>query len=212
MNPSALGTGFALAASLLIAIGAQNAFVLRQGLRREHVLLIVGTCSVFDWLLMAAGIGGLGAAVQAHPRLAQWLGAAGAAFLAAYGLLAWRRAMTASVLRADSAAGASLTWRRALVHCAAFTFLNPHVYLDTVVLIGSVGAQQAQGTLVSFFLGAAAASTVWFFALGFGARLLAPVFARPFAWRALDALVGATMFVLAYKLGADALRDSGLAP
>jgi L-lysine exporter family protein LysE/ArgO len=205
VNTYVLGQGFVLAASLLVAIGAQNAFVLRQGLRREHVLAVAGACSLFDWMLMAAGIGGLGAMVRSHPGLSGWFAAAGALFLTGYGVFAWRRAWSAESLRPQDA-GNRLRRRDALIQCAAFTFLNPHVYLDTVVLIGSVGAQQAPPTQSSFFLGAAAASTVWFFSLGFGARLLAPLFAKPVAWRVLDAVVGATMFALAASLAGDALR------
>jgi L-lysine exporter family protein LysE/ArgO len=199
LNTTVLGAGFALAASLLVAIGAQNAFVLRQGLRREHVLTVVCACTLYDWLLIGGGVGGLGALVRRHPGAGAGLGLGGAAFLFAYGVLAWRRAWRPSTLQAPEN-GAALSWRAALLQCTAFTFLNPHVYLDTVVLLGSVGAQQAPGTLGSFFLGAASASAAWFAALGYGARLLAPVFSRPIAWRALDGLVGATMFVLAYSL------------
>lgn len=199
MNTAVVGTGFVLAASLLVAIGAQNAFVLRQGLRREHVLAVVCACTLFDWLLIGAGVAGLGAVVRAHRGLAAWFAMGGALFLVAYGLLAWLRAWRPQALLAHNA-GAALCLRGALLQCMAFTFLNPHVYLDTVVLIGSVGAQQAPGTLSSFFVGAASASTLWFAALGYGSRLLAPVFSRPSAWRLLDALVGLTMFVLAYSL------------
>ncbi len=205
MNSAALGTGFLLTASLVVAIGAQNAFVLRQGLRREHVLLMVCICSIFDWLLIAAGIGGLGMLVRGRPALSLWLGIAGALFLFGYGVYAWRRALGGESLRTENA-GPPLRRRDILLQCSAFTFLNPHVYLDAVVLIGSVGARQPAGALGSFFVGAAAASTVWFFALGFGARLLVPLFARPRAWQVLDAIVGLTMFALAFSLGADAVR------
>jgi L-lysine exporter family protein LysE/ArgO len=198
-NSAAIGTGFALAASLLVAIGAQNAFVLRQGLRREHVFAIVCACSVFDWLLIGAGVGGLGALVRSEPRLARWFSLGGAGFLAAYGLVAWRRAWKPHALRAQGP-GAALSLTAALLQCAGFTFLNPHVYLDTVMLIGSVGARQPPGSQVSFFLGAACASAVWFLGLGYGARLLAPAFSRPAAWRWLDGFVGATMFALAWAL------------
>ncbi len=198
-DTTVMGTGFVLAASLLVAIGAQNAFVLRQGLRREHVLAVVCACMIYDWLLIGAGVAGLGALVRDHRGVATWLGAAGATFLCGYGLLAWRRAWRPRALLAQSA-GASLPLRDALLQCTAFTFLNPHVYLDTVVLIGSVGARQTPGTLGSFFVGAAGASSVWFLLLGYGARLLAPLFSRPMAWRALDVLVGATMFILAFSL------------
>jgi len=207
LNAAAVfGTGLFLSASLLVAIGAQNAFVLRQGLRREHVLAIASACSAFDWLLMAAGVGGLGAVVHDNPGMARWFGACGALFLFGYGVLAWRKALTAQSLRADGE-GDAIGLRQALTQCLAFTFLNPHVYLDTVMLIGSVGAQQPAGTAGYFLLGAGSASTLWFFGLGYGARLLAPLFARPAAWRILDGVVGLTMFVLAASLGADALNS-----
>jgi L-lysine exporter family protein LysE/ArgO len=199
LNTTVAATAFVLAASLLVAIGAQNAFVLRQGLRREHVGAVVCACTIFDWLLIGAGIAGLGAVVRGHPRLAAGIGVGGAVFLVGYGLFAWRRAWRPRALLAENA-GAPLSLRQALGQCAAFTFLNPHVYLDTVALIGSVGAQQASGTRGAFFLGAAGASTLWFVVLGYGARLLAPLFSRPLAWRVLDALVGLTMFLLAYSL------------
>lgn len=198
-HAAVFGTGFALAASLLVAIGPQNAFVLRQGLRREHVLAVVAACVTYDWLLIGAGLAGLGALVAGQPQLAAWFGYGGAAFLATYGVLAWRRALRPRALD-PAMAGRGLSLPSALLQCTAFTFLNPHVYLDTVVLIGSVGARQAPGTLGSFYLGAGAAASTWFVSLGFGARLLAPAFSRPLAWRALDAVVGVTMFVLAWAL------------
>jgi L-lysine exporter family protein LysE/ArgO len=203
-SPS-FGAGVALAFSLLVGIGPQNAFVLRQGLRREHVLAVVSACSLFDFLLEAAGVGGLGAAVRARPWLGVWFGAGGAVFLAAYGVFAWRRALRGESLPSQQG-GASLSRNGALAQCVAFTFLNPNVYLDTVVLIGSVGAQQPRDAVLSYFIGAAGASTVWFFGLGFGARLLAPVFARARAWLVLDAIIGATMFTLAWVIGSQTLE------
>ena len=211
VSASAFVTGFALAASVLVAIGPQNAFVLRQGLRREHVLAVVSACSLFDLVLMAAGIAGLGAMVRSRPALGAWLGAGGVAFLLAYGALALRRAMRPQRLRAADD-GRALRPREALLQSAAFTFLNPHVYLDTVLLIGSVGAQQPAGSAPSYLAGSASAAALWFFGLGFGARLLAPAFAHALAWRALDALIALTMFALAFALGSSVLRASGLAP
>lgn len=199
LDVSVLGTGFFLAASLLVAIGAQNAFVLRQGLRREHVLAVVLACSLYDWLLIGAGMAGLGALVHGYPGLARAMALLGAAFIAGYGVFAFWRALHPQTLLADRA-GASLSLGAALAQCTAFTFLNPHVYLDTVLLIGSVGAQQASASRTPFYFGAGLASTAWFFSLGFGARLLAPFFARPVAWRILDAAVGVTMFLIAFLL------------
>jgi L-lysine exporter family protein LysE/ArgO len=198
MTTSALATGFALGLTLIVAIGAQNAFVLRQGLRREHVGAIVAFCATADALLMAAGIAGLAQLLGHQPMLAQVLTAVGALFLAAYGLRALARARHGGTLGAADGA-APLTRRGALAQTAAFTLLNPHVYLDTVLLVGSVGAQMGEARWW-FAAGAAAASVLWFTALGFGARLLAPVFARPRAWQVLDALIGLTMLGIAALL------------
>jgi L-lysine exporter family protein LysE/ArgO len=195
----AFASGFALSAALIVAIGAQNAFVLRQGLRREHVGPVVLFCVAADALLMAAGVTGLGAALGHVPGLVLALTLGGAAFLAWYGLAALRRAARPGMLLAgEGQAVPSLG--AALGRAAGFTLLNPHVYLDTVLLVGSVGAAQPAGTQPSFVAGAGLASAAWFAALGYGARLLAPLFARPAAWRVLDAVVGATMLALAAAL------------
>lgn len=191
-------TGSALGLGLIVAIGAQNAFVLRQGLRREHVGAIVLLCAAADALLMAAGIAGLARLLGEHPALTRWLALGGAAFLCAYGLRALWRALRPGALNA--AAGAQpMSLAQAMAQAAAFTLLNPHVYLDTVVLVGALGAQH--GPLRWWFgAGAAAASAAWFSALGFGARWLAPLFARPRAWQLLEALIGLTMLALASAL------------
>jgi L-lysine exporter family protein LysE/ArgO len=201
MDPAPLAaatTGFALGLTLIVAIGAQNAFVLRQGLRREHVGAIVAFCATADALLMLAGIAGLATVLGHQPLLAAVLTAGGALFLAVYGLRALARARRGGALAA-AAGAAPLSRRAALAQTAAFTLLNPHVYLDTVLLVGSVGAQMGAARW-SFGAGAATASLVWFTALGFGARLLAPVFARPRAWQVLDVLIGLTMLGIAALL------------
>ena len=192
-----LATGFALSASLIIAIGAQNAFVLRQGLAREHAGVVALFCAASDALLMTAGVLGMGQAIAAMPALAAAMAAAGAVFLAAYGSRALLRAWRPGALHAG--AQAPIRSRvQVLAQAAAFTFLNPHVYLDTVLLVGSVGAQQPPGALrAAFLLGTCAASFAWFFGLAYGARLLAPWFERPAAWRLLDGLIGLTMWLLA---------------
>ncbi len=193
---AAVATGAALSLGLIVAIGAQNAFVLRQGLRREHVGAIVALCAGSDALLMAAGVAGLGRVLGDSPLLSSVLTAGGALFLLGYGVRALRRARHPSALAAaqdHSAIGLTA----ALAQAAAFTFLNPHVYLDTVLLVGSVGAQYGGGVQWWFTAGAAASSLLWFTALGYGARLLAPVFARPRAWQVLDGLIGLTMLLLA---------------
>ena len=200
----ALVQGLALSFGLIVAIGAQNAFVLRQGLRREHVGSVVLFCAAADAVLIAAGVMGMAQALGQSPGLARALALAGAAFLAVYGWQALRRARKLHRLDA-SAAGSSLSLAAAMAQAAAFTLLNPHVYLDTVLLVGSIGAQQPAALRGWFIAGAAGASLVWFSLLGFGARWMAPWFARPRAWQLLDALIGVTMFVLSGMLVQHAL-------
>ena len=195
---SAFTTGFALSATLIVAIGAQNAFVLRQGLRREHVAAIVAFCAVADLALIAIGVAGLAKITSHAPLLAMVLTVAGTLFLVWYGLLALRRAFRRQTLQA--AGGAHASWRTAVGQAAAFTFLNPHVYLDTVLLMGTIGARQPADSRLWFVGGAALASGLWFTGLGFGARILRPLFSRPRAWQVLDLLVGATMLGLAAGL------------
>jgi L-lysine exporter family protein LysE/ArgO len=192
--------GFAASAVLIIAIGAQNAFVLRQGLRREHVLVVVATCAVSDLLLILAGIGGLGALVTATPGAVTVIRYVGGAFLIAYGLMAARRAMRPAAL--SPAERAPSTLRATLLTCLALTYLNPHVYLDTVLLLGSVAQQHPHRWI--FGLGAAAASLVWFTALGAGAHRFAPLLSRPAAWRILDGVIALVMIGLAVGLLAGA--------
>ena len=203
MPTAAFTTGFALSATLIIAIGAQNSFVLRQGLRREHVVAIVAFCALADLALISAGVAGLAKVLGKAPSLTMALTIAGTAFLLWYGLRAARRAFQPQALRA--AGGTRVSLRGAVAQAAAFTFLNPHVYLDTVLLMGSIGARQPADARLWFVGGAALASGAWFAALGFGARLLAPLFSRPRAWQILDILVGATMLALAAGLGSQTL-------
>jgi len=199
LDLSPILTGFALSAGLIIAIGAQNAFVLRQGLRREHVGPVVLFCALADLTLIVAGVAGLGALLERLPGLVTILALGGATFLAWYGLTALRRAARPERLVAEGA-GAALSLGGALARVAGITLLNPHVYLDTVLLVGSVGAAQPMGAQAPFVAGAGLASAAWFATLGFGARLLAPLFARPVAWRVLDLVVGTTMTILAVGL------------
>ena len=195
MLASALA-GFAASVVLIVAIGAQNAFVLRQGLRREHVVPVVLTCAISDLLLIAAGIAGLGAVVAARPAAVTIIRWVGAAFLIAYAGLAAKRAVRPAALQPTDRAPATL--RATLLTCLALTYLNPHVYLDTVLLLGSVAQQQPHRW--PFGIGAAAASAVWFTALGAGAHRLAPVLARPAAWRILDGLIALVMLAVAATL------------
>ncbi|MFJ2697122.1 LysE/ArgO family amino acid transporter [Streptomyces rochei] len=199
---SAAAAGFGTGLSLIVAIGAQNAFVLRQGVRRDAVLAVVGICALSDALLIALGVGGVGAVVVAWPDALTLVGWTGGAFLLCYGALAARRVFRpAGALLAEGDAAGSR--RRAVLTCLALTWLNPHVYLDTVFLLGSVAADR--GPLRwTFGLGAVLASVCWFAALGFGARFLGRFLARPAAWRVLDGLVSATMIVLGVTLIAGA--------
>ncbi|NWF32303.1 amino acid transporter [Stenotrophomonas sp. SAM-B] len=196
---SAAVSGFIAAAGLIIAIGAQNAFVLRQGLQQRHVGLVVLVCMMGDIVLIIAGVAGIGALVQQWPWLLQLLRFGGAAFLAIYGLLAARRAITGGGELAPANA-AKQHWRLVLLTALAFTFLNPHVYLDTMVLLGSLSTRYPVETRWAFAVGACCASTAWFSALGFGARLLRPVFRNPKAWRVLDTIMAIFMFALSLLL------------
>ena len=184
-----LGTGL----SLIVAIGAQNAYVLRQGLRRQHVGVIVAICAVSDVALIAAGIGGLGALVRHWPHAVAVVAWIGGAFLIGYGLRAAVRVLRPDKL--DARAEADSSPGSAVLTCLALTWLNPHVYLDTVLLLGSAGNSYGSGRWF-FAAGAATGSAIWFSGLGFGARRLARFFARPRAWSVLDAIIAVTMMVL----------------
>jgi L-lysine exporter family protein LysE/ArgO len=188
--------GFAASAVLIVAIGAQNAFVLRQGLRREHVLVVVVTCALSDLLLILAGIGGLGAVITARPETVTVIRWIGAAFLLAYAIMAALRATRPTALAPTERAPATL--RATLLTCLALTYLNPHVYLDTVLLLGSVAQRHPHPWI--FGLGAAAASVTWFTGLGAGAARLGPLLARPAAWRVLDAVIAVVMLGVAISL------------
>lgn len=198
--------GLALGFGLIVAIGAQNAFVLRQGLRREHVGSVVLFCGLADAALITAGVYGMAQALGDRPQLARALALAGAAFLAWYGWKALCRMRQSAQLQA-SAAGPGLSRQAAVAQAMAFTLLNPHVYLDTVLLVGSVGAQQPAALQGWFVAGACSASVAWFSLLGFGARWLSPWFARPRAWQVLDGLIGLTMWTLSALLVRHALSS-----
>ncbi|WP_181703392.1 LysE/ArgO family amino acid transporter [Chthonobacter albigriseus] len=195
-------TGFALSAALIMAIGAQNLFVLRQGLRREHVGPVVLFCGASDALLITLGVSGVGAFLAGAPQMATALALGGAVFLGCYGLVALRRASTTETVTPMASEGQSLG--RALAVTAGFTFFNPHVYLDTVLLMGAAGTAQPLEDRPVFVAGAALASFAWFTLLGFGARHLQPLFNRPSVWRALDFAVGIVMLALAVSLAASA--------
>jgi L-lysine exporter family protein LysE/ArgO len=194
----AAAAGLGLGLSLIVAIGAQNAFVLRQGLRVEHVTAVVAVCLLSDVVLIAAGVGGAGALVTRAPDVVTVVCFAGAAFLLVYGLMAARRALRPGALLTD-AAGSRTSATVAVTTALALTWLNPHVYLDTVVLLGSLSSTYGHRRW-AFGVGAAVASALWFTGLGYGARLLRPVFARPAAWRVLDAVIAVVMLALAASL------------
>lgn len=191
-------TGFATSLGLIVAIGAQNSFVLQQGLRREHVLPIALICAASDAILICAGLAGMGAFIEQHPTLLWLTRFGGAAFLLTYGLQAAKRAWQSESLQI--APGKPLRLQIALMTCLALTYLNPHVYLDTVLLIGALGNQHGATGKWLFGAGAMTASLVWFFALAYGARLLTPLFRQPQAWRILDGGIAALMIALAAKL------------
>ena len=199
--PPALA-GFLLGASLIIAIGAQNAFILRMGLLRNHVFMVCLVCALSDALLIIAGIAGMGAMVRDNPSLLRIVAIGGALFLFAYAAFSLKRAVAPSTLRLDGESRPALG--AALAQSLAFTFLNPHVYLDTVVLVGAYSTAHTGAAKIAFGTGAAIASFAWFFSLGYGARLLVPLFARPIAWRILDGGIA----IIMTGLGLALLRDA----
>lgn len=194
----ALLFGFSLGFSLILAIGAQNAFVLRQGLKGEHVFLVCLICALSDAILILVGVSGFHVLVAAYPSLVGVARYGGAAFLVAYGLLSFYRALRVQKGLEPSSIRSNSAWQSALT-CLAFTWLNPHVYLDTVVLLGSVSTQFSD-RLAWFAGGAVTASFVFFFTLGYGASLLRPLFAQAVAWRVLDFVIGVVMWSIAARL------------
>lgn len=194
---TAFVAGFGVSLSLIVAIGAQNAFVLRQGLRREHVLPVVAICALSDAVLISIGVSGFAALALAAPWVESFFTVAGALFLVVYGARSFRAALKGGEALMPSA-DRPVPLRTALITCLALTWLNPHVYVDTVLLLGSLsqGYERPEG----FGLGAILASALFFAVLGYGARLLAGVFASPRSWQLLEVLVGLTMWAIAFKL------------
>lgn len=190
------GLGFGL--SLIVAIGAQNAYVLRQGLRKEHVFVIVAICALSDAALIAVGVAGLGAIIQQLEWLLLLIEVIGGVFLCTYGVMAAKRAWKPEVLNTDTG-GKAVSLKVAAGTALALTYLNPHVYLDTVLLLGSV-AGTYEANRWWFAAGAMLGSVIWFSTLGFGARLLDPVFKKPTAWRVLDAIIAVVLFTLGMSL------------
>lgn len=199
MDASAFLKGIGLGGSLIIAIGSQNAYLLRQALKGEFVLTCIAICIICDMALIAAGVAGMGKLITEAPVLLFWIKIAGACFLFWYGLRAARSAIHPSVMA--TAENTTAPDRKTVIAAMlAFSLLNPHVYLDTVVLLGSIGGQQPGNGPLYFALGAMLASAIWFSSLGLGARYLAPIFARPHAWRILDGLIAVIMWSLAISL------------
>jgi L-lysine exporter family protein LysE/ArgO len=193
----ALIPGFLTGLSLIVAIGAQNAFVIRQGLLRSHVLLIVMVCSLSDALLIVLGTGGLGRVVQSHPDLLTFIRWFGVAYLSWFGVKSLRSAFNENQLLATGQA--EVSWKRILTTVLALTYLNPHVYLDTVIFVGSI-ANQFQSNKWYFALGASLASVLWFSAIGFGARAASRFMSKPIFWRILDSTIALVMFSIAATL------------
>lgn len=190
-------SGFGLGLSLILAIGSQNAFVLKQGLKKQHVFAVCLFCALSDALLISAGVAGFGAVTAKYPNIVTIAKIAGAVFLLVYGLQSLHSSVTKShAITGDAEAVSSL--RKSLLLCFGFTWLNPHVYLDTLVLVGMVST--GASSKLMFAVGAICASFVFFFSLGYGSRLLSPLFAKPKAWNVLDALVGVLMIYLAWHL------------
>ncbi|MCL2918379.1 LysE/ArgO family amino acid transporter [Shewanella litorisediminis] len=191
--------GIMIGASLIIAVGAQNAFVLKQGIMRAHSLPIALTCSLIDALMIAAGVAGLGSLILAFPALKHGATFGGAAFLLWYGTNALKASFNDKEMDLSKATGAG-SLKAALMTTLAISFLNPHLYLDTVVLLGSISTQFSGEARQWFGAGAILASFLWFFTLSFGARLMAPMFAKPAAWRYLDRFIFVTMYAIAIAL------------
>lgn len=190
--------GFVLGGGLIVAIGAQNAFILRQGLLRQHVFVLCLLAAFFDTILIVLGVAGMGALVQSNPGLLLYVTLAGALFLAVYAVIAARRALAPVGLQAADKGVRNLN--KAIWILLAFTFLNPHVYLDTIVLLGGVAGRYDDAPRLAFTIGASCASFLWFFSLGYGAKRLAPLFERPSAWRVLDGFIAVVMTVLCISL------------
>ena len=190
--------GFLLGGGLIVAIGAQNAFILRHGLMRLHVFILCLVAALSDALLIPLGVGGMGTLIAASPSLLFYITIGGAVFLLAYAILALKRVIQPGSLKANGHESDGLG--KALAVLLAFTFLNPHVYLDTILLIGGMAGHYQGSGRVFFGLGAAVASFVWFFSLGYGARWLAPFFEKQSAWRVLDAIIAIVMLMLSLSL------------
>lgn len=201
-------TGFGVCLALVASIGAQNLFLLRQAVGGRHVMACVAWCVLSDIALMAVGVAGMAQLLSSHPGLARLLAAGGAVFLLCYGLLALARLLPGHSLSGVAQRASPVSSRRVMGSLVALTLLNPHVYLDTVLLVGSLGAKEAGALKLAFLAGAASASLLWFLSLAVAGSRMQGVFSRPQAWRVLDAFTGVTMLLLAWWVGSGALQMS----
>lgn len=205
--------GFGIGAGLIIAIGAQNAFVLRQGIMRQHVLLVAAVCSLIDAVLIAAGVLGLGTLINAVPLVLRIATGAGALFLLWYGVRSFRSGLNPQVMPetnedASGSTPAPKTKWAVILTLLGFSLLNPHVYLDTVVLLGGIGARHPLDERFAFIAGACSASIAWFFSLAFGAGFLSPLFHKKITWRILDFIIAVIMFLIAIQLALFGIRGA----
>ena len=192
-------TGFILSGGLIVAIGAQNAYVLKQGLLKSHVFVICLICALSDAILIALGTSGIGKVVERHPewlKVIVWLGAI---YLIIFGLSSIRASFKNESLETSSQKS-NKTLKNSILTVLGLTFLNPHVYLDTFLLIGGISSPYGDTDRLYFTIGAISASFAWFFGLGYGARLLVPLFEKPIAWKILNIAIGLVMFTIAYQL------------
>ncbi len=191
--------GFVVTISLIMAIGAQNAYILKLGLLKQYVLMAVLMCITFDFILISAGVFGLGYFIQGNQLLINGIAIFGIIFLCFYAIISFRSAFKNASLQVDGTVKTN-PLKQVVSLILVFTFLNPHTYLDTILLIGGIGANIQNDLKIYFLLGAVSASTIWFFSLGFGARLLIPLFKKPLTWKILDISIGIIMLIIAYTL------------
>lgn len=198
---SEIVNGALISASLIIAIGAQNLFVLKQGLLKNHIFYVSAICFVCDFGLMSIGILGLGTFISRNPLITNILAILGALFLIWYGFGAFKSAINGtSSMQIESQSTDNTSRIKVVMATLAVTLLNPHVYLDTVVIVGGIAGTLNSQQKLAFLIGAVCVSFIWFFSIGYGARLLTPLFKQKRMWVILDCIVGAVMFYIAYRL------------
>ena len=213
MNIAVFLEGFGIGAGLIMAIGAQNVFVLRQGILRQQVLLVAIVCSLIDAVLIAAGVLGLGNLINTEPLVLRIATGAGSVFLLWYGIRSFRAGLNPEVMPVETdqenrSGPITKTWKSVILTLLGFSLLNPHVYLDTVILLGGIGARHPLQERFAFIAGACSASVLWFFGLAFGASFLAALFQKKITWRILDFLIAGIMFLIAIQLALFGIRGS----